>query len=73
MCQYKIKISKIHKKDLQCSTGKSTQYSIMTYLYGKIRWRREWQPTPVFLPGESHGQRSPGKLQPTGSQGVGHD
>ena len=23
-----------------------------------IPWRREWQPTPVFLPGESHGQRS---------------
>ena len=22
---------------------------------GKIRWRRKWQPTPVFLPGESHG------------------
>ena len=21
-------------------------------------WRRAWQPTPVFLPGESHGQRS---------------
>ena len=21
-------------------------------------WRREWQPTPVFLPGESHGPRS---------------
>ena len=21
-------------------------------------WRREWQPTPVFLPGESHGQRN---------------
>ena len=21
-------------------------------------WRREWQPTAVFLPGESHGQRS---------------
>ena len=21
-------------------------------------WRREWQPTPVFLPGESHGRRS---------------
>ena len=20
-------------------------------------WRREWQPTPVFLPGESHAQR----------------
>ena len=25
---------------------------------GKIPTRREWQPTPVFLPGESHGQRS---------------
>ena len=21
-------------------------------------WRREWQPTPVFLPGEFHGQKS---------------
>ena len=26
---------------------------------GKIPWRRNWQPTPVFLPGESRGQRSP--------------
>ena len=25
---------------------------------GKIPWRREWQPTLVFLPRESHGQRS---------------
>jgi len=25
---------------------------------GKILWRREWQPTPVPLPGKSHGQRS---------------
>ena len=25
---------------------------------GKIPWRRKWQPTPVFLPGASHGQRS---------------
>ena len=24
----------------------------------KIFWRRTWQPTPVFLPGESRGQRS---------------
>ena len=23
----------------------------------KIPWRRKWQPTPIFLPGESHGQR----------------
>ena len=25
---------------------------------GKIPWRRKWEPTPVLLPGESHGQRS---------------
>ena len=25
---------------------------------GRLPWRREWLPTPVFLPGESHGQRS---------------
>ena len=24
----------------------------------KIPWKRKWQPTPVFLSGESHGQRS---------------
>ena len=24
----------------------------------KIPWRRKWQPTPVFLPGKCHGQRS---------------
>jgi len=25
---------------------------------GKIPWRRKWQPTPVFLPGEFHGQET---------------
>ena len=25
---------------------------------GKIPWRRKWEPTPVFLPGKSHGQRT---------------
>ena len=25
---------------------------------GKIPWLRKWQPTPAFLPGKSHGQRS---------------
>ena len=25
---------------------------------GKTPWSKRWQPTPVFLPGESHGQRS---------------
>ena len=26
--------------------------------WGKIPWRRKWQSTPVFLPGESHERRS---------------
>ena len=33
---------------------------------GKISWRREWQPTPVFLPGKPHGQRSLGDYSPWG-------
>ena len=28
------------------------------FLVRKIPWRRKWQPTPIFLPGKSHGQRS---------------
>ena len=33
---------------------------------GKIPWRRTWQPTPVFLPGESYGQRSLAGYSPQG-------
>ena len=39
---------------------------------GYIPWRRQWQPTPVFLPGESHGQRSLVGYSPW-SRRVGHD
>ena len=28
------------------------------FLHCRLQWRRKWQPTAVFLPGESHGQRS---------------
>ena len=28
------------------------------YSYSQCLWRRQWQPTPLLLPGESHGQRS---------------
>ena len=33
---------------------------------GTIPWRRTWQPTPVFLPAESHGQRSLAGYSPWG-------
>ena len=39
---------------------------------GKIPWRRKWHPTPVFVPGESPGQRSLGGYSPQGHR-VGHD
>ena len=32
----------------------------------KIPWRRTWQPTPVFLPGKSHGQRNLVSYRPQG-------
>ena len=40
---------------------------------GKIPWRREWQPTSVFLPGESPWTEEPGRLQSKRSQKVIHD
>ena len=39
---------------------------------GKIPWRRAWQPTLVFLPGESPWTEEPGGLQSMESQRVGH-
>ena len=36
----------------------------------KIPWRRAWQPTPVFLPGESLWTEEPGGLQSMGSQKI---
>ena len=39
---------------------------------GKVPWRKKWQPTPVFLPGETHGQRNLVGYSPW-SHRVGHD
>ena len=33
-------------------------FTIQFYLSVVISWRKKWHPTPVFLPGESYGQRS---------------
>ena len=43
-------------KNLPAMQG--TQESRLDPWVGKIPWSRKWQPTPVFLPGESHEQRS---------------
>jgi len=39
----------------------------------KILWRREWLPTPVFVPVELHGQGSLAGYSPWGSKVVQHD
>ena len=36
-------------------------------------WRRVWQPTPGFFPGESHGQKSPASYGSIASQRIGQD
>ena len=40
---------------------------------GEIPWWRKWQPTPVFVPGKSHGQRSLVGYIPWDRKRVGHD
>ena len=35
---------------------------------GRFPWRRAWKPTPIFLPGESHGQRSLAGYSPWGCE-----
>ena len=55
MCHTSIKISLVAqsiKNRLQCRRPGFDPW------VGKISWRRKGQPTPVFLPGKSHGQRS---------------
>ena len=36
-----------------------TRLSVFIFTFTFIHWRRKWQPTPVFLPGESQGRGSP--------------
>ena len=55
-------------KEPTCSAGELDSIPGL----GKIPWRRERPPTPVFLPGKSHGQRSLVGCSPWGCR-VGHD
>ena len=43
-------------KNLPANAGDVKRYGFNPWV-GKIPWRRKWQPTVVFLPGKSHGQR----------------
>ena len=52
-------------KQSACNTG-DTEVAGSVPGSGKIPWRRAWHPTLVFLPGESHGQRSLAGYSPWG-------
>ena len=52
-------------KNLQCRSCRSQGFDLWV---SKIPWRRKWQPTPVFLPGESHGQRRLAGYNPWGRE-----
>jgi len=47
--------------------GPACQFGLDPWV-GKIPWKRAWQPTPVFWPGESRGQRSLVGYSPWGHQ-----
>ena len=44
-------------KNLPANAGRHRRRGFDSWVR-KIPWRRAWQPTPVFLPGESQGQKS---------------
>ena len=44
-------------KDPACQCRRRKRHGLDPWV-GKVRWRRKWQPAPVFLPGKLRGQRS---------------
>ena len=53
--------------------GSRTRLSDFTFTFPFMHWRRKWQPTPVFLPGESQGWGSLVGCPSMGSHRVGRD
>ena len=54
-------------KESACQSRRSKRLRFDTWV-GKIPWRRNWQPTSVFLPGKLHGQRSLEGYSPWGTE-----
>ena len=58
ICDLKVDTYQILQNSQTVKNLPAMQQSRVGALGGKIPWRRKWQPTPEFLPGESHEQRS---------------
>ena len=52
-------------KEWNCNTGDKRRREFNAWV-GKIPWKSKWQPTPAFLPGKFHGQRSLAGYSPWG-------
>ena len=59
-------------KTLPANVGDISDAGLIPWVR-KIPWRRAWQLTPVFLPGDSPWTEEPGTLQSIRSQRVGHN
>ena len=59
---YKIRVIRVSRGFPGGSNSKGSAWNVgdlgLILVVGKIPWRKEWHPTPVFLPGEFHGQKS---------------
>ena len=58
-------------QSMGCKESDTTSLSLSLFTF--MHWRRKWQLTPEFLPGESQGWGEPGGLSSMGSHRVGHD
>ena len=76
ICPWGVSIKSIHQsaysfpsgsdgKESANNTGNIRDVGLISGL-GRFPWRRAWLPTPVLLPGESHGQRSLVSYSPFG-------
>ena len=68
---------KIESYGFPCGSAVKNLPAVRRWMFnpwvGKIPWKRKWQPTSVFLPGKSHGQRNLVGYSPWGRKRVIHD
>ena len=48
----------LHGKEFASKAGDQVQTLVFTFTFHFHDWRKKWKPTPVLLPGESHGQKN---------------
>ena len=72
-CIYEHGASQVAQYEEPPPQVQELQETLVQSWVGKIPWRRKWQPTPVFLPEKSHGQKSLTSYSPRGHKRVWQD